>query len=102
MINWSYFPRSSAPTPLVLSVVEAFTQVARDIDSTKHSLKSNQILAVVKPQLEMAGFRVESGKGSDERIRVPVLFGRNGRLEKAFDADAYHEESGFIVEVEAG
>jgi hypothetical protein len=33
---------------------------------------------------------------------VPVLFGRNGRLEKSFEADAYHETAGFVVEVEAG
>ena len=33
---------------------------------------------------------------------MPVLFGRNGKAEKAFDADAYHEETGFVVEVEAG
>ena len=33
---------------------------------------------------------------------MPVLFGRNGKLEKAFEADAHHEAEGFVVEVEAG
>lgn len=102
MINWSYFPRSATPTPLALSVVEAFRQIADEIDSQRHLLKSDEVLARVKPALELAGFRVELGKRSHERIRVPVLFGRNGRLEKSFDADAYHEGAGFVVEVEAG
>jgi hypothetical protein len=30
------------------------------------------------------------------------LFGLNGQLEKSFDADAFHKEAGFVVEVEAG
>lgn len=78
------------------------SQIAEAIDSTKYELKSNEVLAVVKPSLEKMGFRVEVGKGDADRIRVPVLFGRNGYLEKAFDADGYHEEAGFVVEVEAG
>jgi hypothetical protein len=102
MINWSYFPRSEVPVPLALDVVEAFNRVTVSIDSSTHTLKSNEILAIVQPHLVEAGFRVELGKRTDERIRVPVLFGRNGRLEKAFDADAYHESAGFVVEVEAG
>jgi hypothetical protein len=31
-----------------------------------------------------------------------MLFGLNGRLEKSFEADAYHEREGFVVKVEAG
>jgi hypothetical protein len=102
MITWSYFPRSNAPIPLALTVVDTFNRVAAVIDSGLHTLKSNEILAIVKPHLEQAGFRVEVGKRTNDRIRVPVLYGRNGRLEKSFDADAYHEAEGFVVEVEAG
>ncbi len=103
MINWSYFPRSDKPTSLALSVVAAFEAVASEIDSETHAgLESNQALAKVEPQLALCGFKVETGKTTEKKIRVPVLFGRNGRLEKAFDADAYHEAEGFVVEVEAG
>jgi RHS repeat-associated protein len=49
-----------------------------------------------------AGFTVELGKKAEQKINVPVLFGLNGRLEKSFDADAYHQAGGFVVEVEAG
>ncbi len=103
MINWAYFPRSDKATPLALSVVAAFEVVASDIDSTTHAkLESNQVLAKVEPQLALCGFQVETGKTAEKKIRVPVLFGRNGKLEKAFDADAYCEDAGFVVEVEAG
>lgn len=102
MLNWSFFPRSSRPTPLALAIVEAFTAIASEIDSDAHELKSNEVLAAVKPHLEPLGFAVEIGKSEEERIRVPVLFGRNGRLEKSFDADAYNEAAGFVIEVEAG
>lgn len=102
MINWSFFPRSDKPTSLAIEMVEAFCAVAEQIDSSGNELKSNQVLAILSPQLLQLGFRVEAGKSKGERIRVPVLFGRNGKLEKAFDADAYHEEKGFVLEVEAG
>jgi len=102
MLNWSYFPRSDVPTQLACVVIEAFRAVEHSIDSATHDLHSNEVLALVKPHLEAVSFRVEIGKGSEDRIRVPVLFGRNGRLEKSFDADAYHETGGFVVEVEAG
>lgn len=102
VINWSYFPRSDKPTDMSLQVVEAFRSAASKIDSSTHDLKSNQVLALLGADLLSLGFRVEAGKAAADKIRVPVLFGRNGKLEKAFDADAYHEAEGFVLEVEAG
>lgn len=102
MIQWIFYPKSNRPTPLALAVVGAFDAVAHEIDSAVHDLPSNRVLASVAPQLQIAGFIVELGKKTDEKISVPVLFGLNGRLEKSFDADAYHAEGGFVVEVEAG
>jgi hypothetical protein len=102
MINWSFFPRSDKPTPMAVGLVDAFRSVADQIDSSTHDLKSNQVLALLSPQLSCLGFRVETGKTAADKIRIPVLFGRNGKLEKAFDADAYHETEGFVLEVEAG
>lgn len=102
LIQWVFYPKSSRPTPLAISIVSAFETVAAEIDSNVHELPSNGVLAVAAPHLTAAGFTVEMGKRSDEKIRVPVLFGLNGVLEKCFDADAYHESGGFVVEVEAG
>ena len=56
----------------------------------------------VADQLALIGFQVEKGKQAGDRIPVPVLFGMNGKLEKHFDADAYHEADGFVIEVDAG
>jgi hypothetical protein len=97
-----FFPRSTRATPLALSIVAAFEAVAAQIDSATHELPSNDVLALAAPHLAAAGFTVELGKKADQKINVPVLFGLNGRLEKSFDADAYHQAGGFVVEVEAG
>ena len=42
------------------------------------------------------------GKKKHQKVSVPVLFGRNGRVEKSFDVDAWHKEERFVLEVEAG
>src|SRR5436190_1429505 len=102
MISWVYYPRSMKPPDLALMVVRAFEYTANKIDSASHGLTSNKVLAAVAPGLRKAGFRVETGKRRNEKISIPVLFGLDGRPEKSFDADAYHEAEGFVVEVEAG
>ncbi len=101
VITWIYFPKSTQATPVALEVVKAFEQ-ARGIDSAAQTNDSNSVLQTVAPALRAAGFAVESGKKGDQKIRVPVLFGGDGRKEESFDADAYHEQAGFVVEVEAG
>ncbi len=63
---------------------------------------SNEVLSKVRDGLENLGFLVESGKTAAEKIKVPVLYGPNGKVEKAFEADAYHAERKIVVEVEAG
>jgi hypothetical protein len=102
MINWTFFPRSDRPPQLAREIIQAFEQSIGDIDSATHDLGSDDVLAVLRPRLELLGFRVETSKLHADKIRVPVLFGRNGVLEKSFDADAYHEAAGFVIEIEAG
>jgi len=79
-----------------------FERVVEDIDSARHELESNGVLARVAPLLREEGFTVEAGKRKADKINIPVLFGLNGKPEKSFDADAYHEGEGFVLEVEAG
>jgi hypothetical protein len=102
MIQWMYFPKSARATPLALAIVGAFEAVSPNIDSEINELPSNDVLALAAPHLAAAGFVIETGKKSEQRINVPVLFGLNGRLEKSFDADAFHRDGGFVIEVEAG
>ena len=102
MINWQYYPKSDAAPPIAHKVIDAFEDASSCIDSVTHTLKSNQVLAAVSVRLSSIGFSVENDKTTTGMIKVPVLFGRNGRLEKSFDADAYHKQEGFVLEVEAG
>jgi hypothetical protein len=101
VIQWQYFPRSTAATSLAREVVRAF-ETAPGIDSAGQSDPSNKILAAVAPALTSLGFSVETGKTRELKVHVPVLFGLNGRTAKSFDADAHHVAEGFVVEVEAG
>jgi hypothetical protein len=102
MINWQYYPKSDAAPEIANKVVSVFEAVSSEIDSTLHAHNSNTVLAALSEGLTAAGFAVESGKTAAAKVKVPVLFGRNGRLEKSFDADAFHRDLGFVLEVEAG
>lgn len=102
MIEWIYFPKSHDAPAIARKVVSVFDQVEHEIDSHKLDLISNDVLAKISPGLQALGFKVEKSKKFNEKISVPVLFGRNGKPEKSFDADAYHESEKIVVEVEAG
>jgi hypothetical protein len=102
MVHWLYYPKRDAPITLATSVVAAFEQAEAQIESSHNELPSNQVLGHVASKLAEIGFKVEIGKKHSDCIRVPVLFGLNGKLEKSFRADAFHEQAGFVLEVEAG
>lgn len=84
------------------AVVSVFAANAVQIESGKANLKSNAVLEVLRPGLLSAAFQVEQGRTKSQQIRVPVLFGRNGRISKSFHADAYHRDAKLVLEVEAG
>ncbi len=102
-INWQYFPKSDECPTHLREVVEAFAGVGVEIDSYHHDRQvSDDVLAKVRPGLKQLGFAVEAGKKAAEKVRVPVLFGPNGKVDQAFEADAWHHSSGTVIEVEAG
>lgn len=102
MINWMYYPKTRRYDPLSQQIVQTFQNVQSSIDSDTHSLHSNDVLAELRTGLESIGFSVEKSKRAENKIHVPVLFGINGQTQLAFDADAYHEEAKYVIEVEAG
>ena len=102
MVNWQYFPKSDNAPSIALKIIKCFESVHSKIDSANHQLQSNAVLSELCSSLESAGFKVETGKKANQKIHVPVLFGLNGKLEKSFEADAFNEEEGFVLEVEAG
>lgn len=102
MINWQFYPKCDEAPQIAHAVIAAFTTSSTLIDSSTQTLESNQVLAHISEHLVSSGFLVESSKTKAGKIKIPVLFGRNGRLEKSFDADAFHKDSRFVLEVEAG
>ena len=52
--------------------------------------------------MKKLNFQIEKSKKSNDKIKVPVLFGQNGKLEKYFDADGYNKATKTVIEVEAG
>jgi hypothetical protein len=90
------------PIPMhLLRVIEVFKKHEDVIDSSKQSLASNNVLVVLRESLAQAGFKVEKGYKIEDKIKVAVLFGRDGKLEKSFHADALHEDNKTVIEVEA-
>ncbi len=84
-------------------MVSCFEEVAPEIASLENvGQVSNDVLAKVRGGLEKLGFLVETSKTAEGKIKVPVLYGSNGKVEKAFEADAYHPTQKTVVEVEAG
>ena len=102
-IAWQYFPKHSPCTEFLREVVACFESISSDIASLKNvGQVSNDVLAKLRPGFERLGFLVETSKLAEGKIKVPVLYGANGKIEKAFEADAYHPEQKTVVEVEAG
>lgn len=102
MIKWTFFPSNKKNTSLLNDVVIIFENRETIISSESHDLKSNEVLKVVEPDLELLGFKVEKDKQTENKIKVPVLFGERGKVKLGFDADAYNESGRTIIEVEAG
>ena len=101
MINYQLFPRSKGVDRELASIIEVFIKVDEERDKQSH-LQSNDMLSLVCPGLESLGFSVEKGKGKDEKIAVPVLFGENNVIDKSFYADAKSKDGKIVIEVEAG
>jgi hypothetical protein len=102
MINWQFYPKSKIIPDHLRSVVSVFEFSEEYISSETHLYASNEVLENIRLGLESLNFKVEKSKKSSDKIKVPVLFGPNGKLEKYFDADGYNKLSKTVIEVEAG
>lgn len=89
-------------TPQLRDVIECFERNASFIDSDNKTLRSDDVLSLVREDLVRHGFQVESGKRSIQKIPVPVLFGRNNEIDKSYNADALSADGKIVIEVEAG
>lgn len=101
-LTFQLFPRSIPIEEGLKPIVEIFLRHHEEFRSDRNNLDSDGVLAVVRPALKQAGFRVESGKTADQKIPVPVLFRRNGEIDQSFNADAVSGDGRIVLEIEAG
>ncbi len=102
MLVYQLFPRSFGVDETIKNVIRCFELHYAEIDSSCHNLDSNEVLNIIAPELKQNGFTVEKSKKTEDKIKVPVLFGLNNQEEKSFDADAVSRDGRFVIEVEAG
>lgn len=101
---WSYFPRNERAPVWVEQFVQVVTASEKTISTVeaKTGLSSDEVLKELSTGLTALGYVVESGKTKAAKISRPVLFGENGVAEVSYEIDAFHDELGVAVEVEAG
>lgn len=102
MIRFQFFPRYQGITKDIQAIISCFEKEDNKIKSPEFDLSSNEVLEVVRPHLEKAGFICETGKSKEKKISVPVLFGFDNKIDKAFNADAISSDGKIVIEVEAG
>jgi len=102
--RWEYFPRNMRPPGWVEPLVAAVRAIEPRVSTVEQGtgLHSDDVLRELTPGLRQLGYAVESSRSEANRIRRPVLYGSNGRAEVAYDIDAFHDDHGIVVEVEAG
>lgn len=102
--EWSHFPKNERP-PLW---VDPFLRVIADHEAALSTIEKNngltgdQVLKKISPGLEEIGFATELSKKRSDKIIRPSLYGHNGVVSAHYELDAFHEEWGVAVEVEAG
>lgn len=101
-LQWQFFPKSKIIPNHLIEVVDVFENNLNKINSDLYTYSSNEVLDKISISLESINYKVEKSKKSIDKIKVPVLFGPNGKLEKYFDADGFNELTKTVIEVEAG
>jgi hypothetical protein len=102
MIKFQFFPRSQGITKRIQDVITCFEIEIDKIKSPDFNLSSNEVLELIRPHLEKIDFTCETGKSKEKKISVPVLFGYDNKIDKAFNADAVSNDGKIVIEIEAG
>lgn len=103
-IHFSTFPRTELPPDFVFPLSKVFQTHEEDISTNKleKGLTSDQVLAILRSDLQDLGFEVEAGKTKEQKIERPVFFGENGIPTVRYQIDAYHPDWKCGLEIEAG
>jgi hypothetical protein len=100
-MKYQFFPRSQGMVSEITEIVNCFENIYHEINSAKHNLSSNDVLKKLYKPLTEIGFNVETGKKSSDKIRIPVLFGLDNKIDKEFNADALSDNGKIVIEIEA-
>ena len=101
--RWQNFPAYAQPPAWVGQFIDAVSESRTLMDSRSvDGMTSDQALHALSERLQVLGYQVETGKKSLQKIRRPVLFGEDGIERVSYEIDAFHDDLGIAVEVEAG
>lgn len=101
---WSYFRRNVRPPKWAQDLVDLVTAVEDSISTVSDAtgFSSDRVLKELATGLFRLGYAVETSKTAIDKIKRPVLFGEGGVPSVSYEIDAFHDELGIAVEVEAG
>lgn len=103
-IHYTSYPRTLTPPDFLTDILQVFrdheAQIATQQNAT--GLKSDAVLALLRPNLEDLGFIVESGKTKKQQIVRPVFFGEDGKATKTYSVDGFWPDHACGLEIEAG
>lgn len=102
MIRYQLFPRSFGITEQINYVIQCFEKHYELIKSPENNLKSDGVLQILSEDLQNLQFKVETSKQTIDKIKIPVLFSINNKIDKSFDVDAVSNDGKIVLEVEAG
>lgn len=98
------FPRTEPPPHYTGDLVQVFRTHEAEIctRTLEKGLTSDVVLATLRNDLVAIGFAVEASKLANDKIKRPVFFGENGQPDLQYEIDAFHDEWGCGLEIEAG
>ena len=101
-IEWQMFPKNIQCPNHLKEVINVFKKHVGSFESPMFTYSSDEVLAILRDDFVILGYKVEKSKSKCDKIEIPVLYGRNGNCEKYFEADAYNADAKTVIEVEAG
>ena len=107
-MNYSYFPRNEIIPESIQTVINIFKNREIEIDSNSNDssneerLSSDEVLKIVMTDLSNEGYLVEKSKAKKDKIRMPVYIENKEESNLFFEVDAWNEDKGIVLEVEAG
>ena len=107
-MNYSYFPRNEIIPESIQTVINIFKNHEIEIDSNSNDssneerLSSDEVLKIVMTDLSNEGYLVEKSKAKKDKIRMPVYIENKEESNLFFEVDAWNEDKGIVLEVEAG